>query len=97
MIARRFDVPIESVPRSHSTSILTVCAVFFGLAWIAVVLRLWTRGRIVRAVGWDDGWMLISIVSGITAGTICEVPGVLFCTDILLGALRDGVNAHIYH
>jgi hypothetical protein len=66
MIERRLDVPfvpIERVPRRHSTSILTVCAVFLGIAWITVVLRLWTRAKIVRAVGWDDGWMLVAIVS----------------------------------
>jgi hypothetical protein len=63
MIERRFAVPIESVPLQHAQSILTVCAVFLGTAWITVGLRLWTRVRIVRAVGWDDGWMLVSIVS----------------------------------
>lgn len=57
-----FQVPIALVPRSHGTSILINSAVFLGLAWVTVGLRFYTRVRIVRAIGWDDGSMLVTTV-----------------------------------
>lgn len=96
MIKKRFTVPIERVPIRDSRSILTVCAVFLGIAWITVVLRLWTRTRIVRAFGWDDAWMLVSIVSF----KPCLVNRILLiinssCTVIFHSALWFSVGPHL--
>lgn len=42
---------------------IVVCSVMVSLAWIAVLLRLWTKVRIIKIVGWDDWIMLVATVS----------------------------------
>lgn len=42
---------------------IVVCSVMASLAWTAILLRLWTRQRIVKMVGWDDWIMLVATVS----------------------------------
>jgi hypothetical protein len=33
------------------------------VAWIAVGLRIYTRSRILRSMGWDDYTMILALVS----------------------------------
>lgn len=40
----------------------TVVGVFLSVTWIAVALRLWVRGRLIKSIGWDDWMMLLTNV-----------------------------------
>ena len=40
-----------------------VAAAFLTLSSIAVILRCYVRLRIVKAFGWDDGVMIVAMVS----------------------------------
>lgn len=51
---------IEQVPKCTST--VVVVSVFLSISWLTVVLRFWTRIRIVRNLGWDDYVMGITLV-----------------------------------
>jgi hypothetical protein len=39
-----------------------VAAAFLALSTIAVLLRCYVRLRIVKAFGWDDGFMILAMV-----------------------------------
>ena len=41
-------------PKTLQPSLIAVNATFLSLMLIAVVIRLYSRGVIVHAVGWDD-------------------------------------------
>lgn len=43
----------------------TVAAVFLPIATITVALRIYVRGWIVKAFGWDDGVMVGAMVCSI--------------------------------
>ncbi|KIW06271.1 uncharacterized protein PV09_02743 [Verruconis gallopava] len=45
---------------AHSTSTIVVNAVFLGLAWFAVLLRVYTRVRLVRVFYMEDWLMVLS-------------------------------------
>jgi uncharacterized protein (DUF983 family) len=47
------------------TQSVPVIAVFLIMAHISVALRLWTRARIRKSVGWDDYTIIASLVSAI--------------------------------
>lgn len=44
-------------------AIIAVAATFMTLAFITVVLRCYVRLRLVKAFGWDDGSMVVAMVS----------------------------------
>jgi hypothetical protein len=54
-------VSIEEIP-FHDAPVMYV-GVLGILAWIAVLLRLYTRTRILRSLGWDDYTMVMALVS----------------------------------
>jgi hypothetical protein len=39
---------------------------FVVLAWIFVLLRIWTRTWIISNFGWDDSTMILAAVSNLT-------------------------------
>lgn len=43
-------------------AVQTVAAVFLPIATISVLLRIYVRGWIVKAFGWDDGAMVVALV-----------------------------------
>ena len=45
--------------------------VTFGLAAIAVTMRMYARARLVRKVGWDD-WLILFAVVGLSSG-FCQL------------------------
>ena len=42
-------------PETRGPAIVAVCSVFLSLMWPIFLLRLYSKLRIVRAPGWDDG------------------------------------------
>lgn len=52
------------------------------MAWIAVALRLYVRVFIVKAFGWDDGWMLFAQLMH-TLNSACAIGGALTGTGRL--------------
>lgn len=48
---------------SRSKAILIVTCIFLGISLLSVILRCFVRTRIVRAFGWDDGVMVLAMVS----------------------------------
>ncbi|KAF7595528.1 hypothetical protein BBP40_005563 [Aspergillus hancockii] len=47
---------------SRSWVIEAVSWPLFGVCAILVVLRIWTRTRIIRSLGWDDGFIVLAMV-----------------------------------
>ncbi|KAJ5823052.1 hypothetical protein N7447_005392 [Penicillium robsamsonii] len=48
--------------KQRCTAVQTVAAVFLPIATITVMLRIYVRGWIVKAFGWDDGTMVIALL-----------------------------------
>ncbi|KAJ5476151.1 hypothetical protein N7475_001880 [Penicillium sp. IBT 31633x] len=46
----------------RKTAVQTVAAVFLPIATITVMLRIYVRGWIVKAFGWDDGTMVAALL-----------------------------------
>jgi len=59
-LARTFSASVFS-PTDCGTTIV-VCSVFVTLAWIALILRIWTKATIVRFIGADDYLILAATV-----------------------------------
>ena len=59
------------------------------MAWIAVALRLYVRVFIVKAFGWDDGWMLFAQLMH-TLNSACAIGGALTGTGRLTKDLTPG-------
>jgi len=51
----------------------TAGAAFLGITWAAVFARLWTRGVMLRALGWDDYTAFISQVRSTINDKPCNV------------------------
>lgn len=49
-----FLIPIALCPNSRTGPVLASSAALLTLAWITVLLRVWTRSYILRSVGPDD-------------------------------------------
>ncbi|KAJ9638321.1 hypothetical protein H2199_007008 [Coniosporium tulheliwenetii] len=49
--------------QSQSHVLAGVAIAFLILAWIAVSLRLWVRGRMIHSIGWDDYTMFLATVT----------------------------------
>jgi hypothetical protein len=56
-------VPISVVPSSHTNAISGVGIVCLVVSWVAVFARYWNRAVIMRFWGYDDVFMLLTIVS----------------------------------
>lgn len=61
-----FDNPDTTGPEA-----IAILSIFLGLAILVVVMRLISRIKIVKRVGWDDGAAVLSLVFNIA--TVCEV------------------------
>lgn len=59
------------------------------MAWIAVALRLYVRLFLVKAFGWDDGWMLFAQLMH-TLNSACAIGGALTGTGRLTKDLTPG-------
>lgn len=46
----------------RSLEVRSVAAVFMSVACVAVMLRCYVRGWVVKAFGWDDGAMVFAMV-----------------------------------
>lgn len=51
------------VPGDRSLTVRAVAGAFGVLAWISVSLRCYVRLKIVKFFGWDDGLMVLALVS----------------------------------
>lgn len=47
----------------QNTAIIVVPALFVSIACVAVCLRCYVRGWVVKAFGWDDGAMVVAMVA----------------------------------
>lgn len=47
----------------QNTAIIVVAALFVSIACVAVILRCYVRGWVVKAFGWDDGAMVMAMVA----------------------------------
>lgn len=52
-----------NLDESRIKAILIVTCVFLAISLVSVILRCFVRTRIVRAFGWDDGVMVLAMVS----------------------------------
>jgi hypothetical protein len=55
-------LPVKVGTFQQGVSVQATCGVFLGLAWITVLMRLYTRGILVRNIGMDDVWILLAVV-----------------------------------
>jgi len=49
-----------SIAESHA--MIGVASAFIALSWLAVSLRVYVRGVMIRSFGWDDWLMLVALV-----------------------------------
>ncbi|KIW08155.1 uncharacterized protein PV09_01088 [Verruconis gallopava] len=66
-IVERTAIPADALPVKVGTyeqgiSVQVTCGVFMSLSWIAVILRFYTRGVLVRNIGADDIWILLAVI-----------------------------------
>jgi hypothetical protein len=47
----------------RNLAIKVVAALFMSIACVAVMLRCYVRGWVVKAFGWDDGAMVMAMVT----------------------------------
>lgn len=47
----------------RALAVKTVAAVFLSVACVSVILRCYVRGWVVKGFGWDDGSMILAMVS----------------------------------
>ncbi|KAF3016380.1 hypothetical protein E8E15_006576 [Penicillium rubens] len=67
----------------RSTAVQAVAAVFLPIATITVMLRIYVRGWIVKAFGWDDGAMVIAMLFyAMFCGTM--IGGTIYGTGYML-------------
>lgn len=59
------------------------------MAWIVVALRMYVRTFVVKAFGWDDGWMIFAQLMHIMNST-CAIGGALTGTGRLMKGLTPG-------
>jgi hypothetical protein len=57
------SLPVEVGTISQGISVQATCAVFMLLAWLAVLLRFYSRGVLMRNIGADDYGVLLASVS----------------------------------
>ncbi|KAF6799461.1 hypothetical protein CSOJ01_12488 [Colletotrichum sojae] len=69
---------------NKKATILGVVIAFATFSWLCVGFRLYTRARLVRSMGWDDVFVICSLLSTISASTA-----------ISFGP-RYGMGKHIY-
>lgn len=48
---------------SRNMAIKVVAGLFMSIAAVAVILRCYVRGFLVKAFGWDDGAMVMAMVN----------------------------------
>lgn len=75
----------------RKTAVQTVAAVFLPIATITVMLRIYVRGWIVKAFGWDDGAMVIAMVCSILN------PFPIFPNLFLVEFITRNLTNSIYH
>ncbi|KAF2086976.1 hypothetical protein K490DRAFT_66288 [Saccharata proteae CBS 121410] len=63
-----YDLPVANRP----ATVQGVSIAIQILAWIAVILRLWARIKLIRRPGWDDLFVVLACLS-VTWGTVCVV------------------------
>jgi hypothetical protein len=68
---------------------IAVCAVFAALSWIVICLRLWTKLRITKNLGWDDRLMLLAVVCIFTEPTLFKADLQQIFFTIYCGAVID--------
>jgi hypothetical protein len=54
--------PIKFIPTSGAREIAILCSVLLVFSYIAASLRFWTRTFIIRNLGSDDIFLLLSLV-----------------------------------
>lgn len=81
---------------SGSEAIVAVTAVFLAISLLTVSLRCYVRLRVVRAFGWDDGFMVVAMTLNV-AFAICGFIGASYgmggSPDIALYQPGDIKNA----
>lgn len=58
--------PPKGGPRNRASEIFAIDGVIFGIHWILVILRFFTRAWVTRNLGWDDAMVLLAAVGSHT-------------------------------
>jgi hypothetical protein len=67
-VKEAFDMAHGDDSIAHSAEQpIKVAIVFLALAWIFVLLRIWTRTHVIANFGWDDAAMILASVRYISA------------------------------
>jgi hypothetical protein len=62
-----------AVPGDRSLSARAVAGSFGILAWISVSLRCYVRLKLVKSFGWDDGLMVVALVSTLSLNYLARL------------------------
>ncbi|KAL6710409.1 hypothetical protein ACN47E_009355 [Coniothyrium glycines] len=73
---------------TRGAALQAVCITFVVLAFVATILRVYVRTCIVKAFGWDDGWMILALLFHIMfAG--CAIGGIHWGTGRHMDTLTN--------
>ncbi|RDW64398.1 uncharacterized protein DSM5745_09809 [Aspergillus mulundensis] len=77
----RLDLTNGDAPDGHirKTAVQTVAAVFLPIASIAVILRCYVRGWLIKGFGWDD-WAMVVAMCFYAMFCACMIGGTLYGT-----------------
>ncbi|RYN54140.1 hypothetical protein AA0118_g9315 [Alternaria tenuissima] len=73
----------------RATQLIQIEIAFQCMAWIVVALRMYVRTFVVKAFGWDDGWMIFAQLMH-TMNSTCAIGGALTGTGRLMKDLTPG-------
>lgn len=62
LVSRQYEMEHTHSPPPKDYTPFVVAIVMLALAWSTIVLRLYTRIRLISAIGWDDATMIIALV-----------------------------------
>ncbi|KAF4548171.1 Hypothetical protein D9617_31g064070 [Elsinoe fawcettii] len=75
------DLYIEPVGtlRAQVNGVYALSVIFFVLCWVTVGLRMWVRTTMLKGMGVDDWWLLVTqVIFSVYAILLCVI-----CTDLL--------------
>ncbi|KAK8171477.1 hypothetical protein BKA80DRAFT_298640 [Phyllosticta citrichinensis] len=77
-MARWLTPPDYPIPVTHQPATIRGTSIFLlVVAWIAVLLRLWCRFKVVRSPGWDDLIVSLALWFMWTNATYCSSTGLI--------------------
>lgn len=60
---------IDLIPKWYARGVVGISCMLLSLSWIFGMMRVYVRVHILRTFGWDDGFLLLTLVSYVNTGS----------------------------